>query len=59
MADAYAQRAPSDEAVPSGRQQEAVDAAEPSAGVSEMEAVEAQAGQMFRYVSPFWCPSCN
>ena len=51
MADALAQRAPAEQAVPSGEQQQdaAVAAAEPSVGVSEMETVEAEAGQMFRY----------
>lgn len=51
MADAYAQRAPAEQAVPSGEQQQdaAVAAAEPSVGVSEMERVEAEAGQTFRY----------
>lgn len=43
MADAYAQRAPAEEAVQSDGQQDA----EPI-GVSEMEALEAQAGQLFR-----------
>lgn len=46
MADAYVQQAPAEEAVPSGSQQDAADA-EPI-GVSEMEAVEAQASQLFR-----------
>ena len=48
MADAYAQRAPAEQAEPSGEQYQDA-AAEPSIGVSEMETVEAEAGQLFRY----------
>ena len=48
MADAFAQRAPAEEAVPSGEQHHDEDAAEPSIGVSGMDAVEAEAGQLFR-----------
>lgn len=48
MADAFAQRAPAEEAVPSGEQHSDEDRVEPSIGVSGMDAVEAEAGQLFR-----------
>ena len=47
MADAFAQRAPPDQAGPSGNGMGQPDAA-PEVGVSGMEAIEAEAGQMFR-----------
>ncbi len=58
MADALAERAPPEEAVASDDGQAQVDA-DAAVGVSGMEAIEAEAGQMFRYaadfVSTMWC----
>ena len=48
MADAFAERAPSEQAGPDGAHPQAD--AEALVGVSGMEAIEAEAGQMFRYV---------
>ena len=47
MADAFAQRAPPDQAGPLGDGMVQADAT-PEVGVSGMEAIEAEAGQMFR-----------
>lgn len=59
MADAFAQRAPSEGAATS--QDEANQAkANPEVGVSGMEAIEAEAGQMFRQASPcMLLPMCT
>jgi hypothetical protein len=48
MADAFAQKAPSEQAGPSDDGQPDTDA-DATVGVSGMEAIEAEAGQMFRY----------
>ena len=48
MADAFAQKAPSEQAGPSDDGQPYSDA-DATVGVSGMEAIEAEAGQMFRY----------
>lgn len=49
MADAFAERAPPEQAGPSDGADPQADA-EAIVGVSGMEAIEAEAGQMFRYV---------
>lgn len=51
MADAFAQRAPSEGAATSQDGADQVKA-HPEVGVSGMEAIEAEAGQMFRQASP-------
>ncbi len=50
MADAFAQQAPSEQAGPSDEGQPYTDA-DATVGVSGMEAIEAEAGQMFRYIA--------
>ncbi len=50
MADAFAQTAPSEQAGPSDDGLPDTDA-DATVGVSGMEAIEAEAGQMFRYIA--------